>query len=332
METLSLVGSVMGLGLASGVRLYATMLAVGLGLRFGIFDLHPGIERLRILSNDWVLAAVGLAYLIEFFADKVPWLDSLWDSVHTLIRPLGAAMMSATALGSLNPEARWALAVASGGVALAGHSTKAGTRLAANHSPEPFSNIFLSLFGDVLVFSGAWLAIQHPIAMLAVVIAFLTAFLWIGPKVFRLLKLESTALLCLVRGSGGEPEKDEHAKLGAPILVMRAAAGSGVRGLKNSTGWLAFGDEGLTFVARRWFRLKVHRISTDAIVHADFRKRILLDQLRIKTPAGLANFDLFKDRSGKLKKLREGLERFSSPVPGGSDGLAATLPPRPAFE
>jgi hypothetical protein len=329
METLSLLGSVMGLGLASGVRLYATMLAVGLGLRFGIFDLHAGIERLRILSSDWVLAAVGLAYLIEFFADKVPWLDSLWDSIHTLIRPLGAAMMSATALGSFSPEARWALALASGGVAFAGHSTKAGTRLAANHSPEPFSNIFLSLFEDVLVFSGTWLAIQHPIAMLAIVVAFLAAFLWIGPKVFRLLKLESTALLCLIRGSGGEPQKDEYGKLGAPILVVRAAAGAGVRGLKNSTGWLGFGDEGLTFVARRWFRLKVHRIPVDAIAGSDFRKRILLDQLRIKTPVGLVNFDLFKDRTGKSQKLREALQRFSSPA-SVSDPLTATS--RPAFE
>ena len=330
METVSLIGSVMGLGLASGVRLYATMLAVGLGLRFGIFDLHPGIERLRILSNDWVLGAVAVAYLAEFFADKIPWLDSLWDSVHTLIRPLGAALISATALGSVNPEARWALALLSGGVALAGHTTKAGTRLAANHSPEPFSNIFLSLFEDVLVFAGTWLAIEHPLIMLGIVAVFLALFLWLGPKMFRLLKLEWTALVSLVRGSGGQLPGDYRKKLGNPRIAVRAAAGTGVRGLKNSTGWLGLDDQELAFVTRRWFRLKTHRLPLHRIVEVQFQNRVLLDQVRIKTSNGFQSFDTFKDRTGEMARLREALRRFA---PAAVDNEAdRSLPARPAFD
>jgi hypothetical protein len=329
METVSLIGSVMGLGLASGVRLYATMLAVGLGLRLGIFDLHPGIERLRILSTDWVLGAVAVAYLAEFFADKVPWLDSLWDSVHTLIRPLGAAMISATALGSVNPEARWALALLSGGVALAGHSTKAGTRLVANHSPEPFSNIFLSLLEDGLVFAGTWLAIQHPLIMLGIVAVFLAFFLWLGPKMFRLLRLEWTALVSLLRGSGGQLPDGYRERLGKPQIAIRAAAGAGVRGLKNSTGWLSLDDQGLVFVARRWFRIRTHRLALDRIQETRFRNRILLDQLRVKTPDGFQNFDIFKDRTGEAARLREALRRFAPPAENEAD---APLPARPAFD
>jgi hypothetical protein len=328
MDTVALIGSVMGLGLASGVRLYATMLAVGLGLRLGIFELHPGIERLRILSDDWVLGAVSVAYLAEFFADKIPWLDSLWDAVHTLIRPLGAAMISATALGSVNPEARWALALFSGGVALAGHSTKAGTRLAANHSPEPFSNIFLSLLEDGLVFAGTWLALEHPLIMLGIVAGFLVLFLWLGPKMFRLLKLEWTALASLVRGSGGELPGGYRERLGDPRIAVRAAAGSGVRGLKNSTGWLSLDDQGLTFVARRWFRLKSHRLPFDHILEAGFRNRFLLDQLRIKTSNGSQSFDIFKDRTGEVARLRDALRRFARTT--GESGVS--LPARPAFD
>ena len=330
MDTLSAFGSVMGLSLASGVRLYATMLAVGLGLRFGFFDLHPNLERLRVLSNDWVLFGVGIAYLIEFFADKIPWIDSLWDSIHTLIRPLGAALMGASALGSVNPEARWGLALLSGGVALAGHSTKAGTRLAANHSPEPFSNIILSLAEDALVFAGTWLAIVHPLAMLAVVAVFLVLFCWLGPKLFRVLKLEWTALICLIRGSGGALPEEYRMKLGETSVVVRAAAGRGIRGLKNSTGWLGLSDAGLTFVARRWFRLKSYAIPLEELTEAGFKSRMLLDQLRIQTVKGQGNFDIFKDRGGAAEKLRRSLLRFSPSAPKRPGSAATALPPRPA--
>lgn len=198
METISLLGSAMGLGFVSGLNLYATVLTVGLGIRFHLIVLNPELAKLEILASPYILIAAGIIYLVEFFADKIPWVDSLWDAIHTLIRPLGAAVLGATAIGSVDPQAA-VVAVLCGGVALSGHSAKAGTRLLANHSPEPFTNIGLSLGEDILVVAGTWLSVRHPIVMLALVIIFLAIFIWFAPKAFRLMRVEYLAALTLLK-------------------------------------------------------------------------------------------------------------------------------------
>ena len=188
----------MGLGLVSGLNLYATVLTVGLGLRLGLITLSPEMSGLEVLSSPYVLIAAGVIYLVEFFADKIPWVDSIWDGVHTLIRPLGAALIGATAIGAVEPRAA-VIAALCAGVSLSGHSVKAGTRLLANHSPEPFSNIALSLIEDVLVVIGSWLALSHPAIMVTIVVIFLIAFIWFAPKAFRLMKVEYLASLALLK-------------------------------------------------------------------------------------------------------------------------------------
>jgi hypothetical protein len=129
---------------------------------------------LEVLSSPYVLIAAGVIYLVEFFADKIPWVDSIWDGVHTIIRPLGAAVIGAAAIGVVEPRTA-VIAALCAGVSLSGHSVKAGTRLLANHSPEPFSNIGLSLGEDILVVIGSWLALRHPAIMVTVVVIFLIA-------------------------------------------------------------------------------------------------------------------------------------------------------------
>lgn len=188
----------MGLGLVSGLNLYATVLTVGLGIRFGVITLNPELSSLAILASPYVLIAAGVIYLIEFFADKIPWVDSIWDGVHTLIRPLGAAVIGATAIGTVEPQTA-VLAALCAGVSLSGHSVKAGTRLLANHSPEPFSNIGLSLVEDFLVVIGSWLALTHPAIMVTLVAIFLIAFAWFAPKAFRLMRVEYLATLALLK-------------------------------------------------------------------------------------------------------------------------------------
>lgn len=190
MDTLALLGSTFGLGLLSGVRLYSTVLAVGLGVRFGLINLHPALSHLNILTHPVILTVAAVIFLVEFFADKIPWVDSLWDGVHTFIRPLGAALIGATAIGEVNPIAKTAVALLCGGVALSGHSLKAGTRVLVNHSPEPFSNIGLSLVEDAVVVGGTWLSLAHPVFMFSVVIIFMILFVFLSPKIFRLLRLE----------------------------------------------------------------------------------------------------------------------------------------------
>jgi hypothetical protein len=198
MEAINLLGSTMGLGLVSGLNLYATVLTVGLGIRLGVITLNPELSGLAVLASPYVLIAAGVIYLVEFFADKIPWVDSIWDGVHTLIRPLGAALIGATAIGTVEPQTA-VIAALCAGVSLSGHSVKAGTRLLANHSPEPFSNIGLSLVEDVLVVTGSWLALSHPAIMVTIVAIFLIAFAWFAPKAFRLVRVEYLATLALLK-------------------------------------------------------------------------------------------------------------------------------------
>ena len=188
----------MGLGLVSGLNLYATVLTVGLGIRLGLITLSPEMSGLEILSSPYVLIAAGVIYLIEFFADKIPWVDSIWDSVHTFIRPLGAVVIGVTAIGAVEPKTA-VIAALCAGVSLSGHSVKAGTRLLANHSPEPFSNIALSLIEDFLVVIGSWLALRHPAIMVTIVVIFMIAFIWFAPKAFRLMRVEYLASLALLK-------------------------------------------------------------------------------------------------------------------------------------
>ncbi len=170
MNSIGLLGSVLGLGFLAGIRLYATVLVVGLALHFHILQLKPGMEGLQVLADWRVLIVAGVAFLAEFFADKIPYLDSAWDAVHTFIRPVGAAVLAASALVDMDPALRTCAAILAGGVALTSHSGKAATRALVNHSPEPFSNVALSFLEDAIVPAGVWLATAHPLITLGVVL------------------------------------------------------------------------------------------------------------------------------------------------------------------
>lgn len=334
MEILNLLGSTMGLGLASGLNLYATVLTVGLGIRLGLITLSAEMAGLEVLASPYVLIAAGILFLVEFLADKIPWVDSIWDAIHTVIRPLGAAVVAAAAIGAVNPETA-IIAALCAGVSLSGHSVKAGTRLLANHSPEPFSNIALSLVEDVLVVFGSWLALKYPSVMLAVVVIFLLAFVWFAPKVFRLVRVEFLASVALFkwifqsakqylfgerrrfvtadgvsipvdlietsRGSGATVNLTD----GEPV---RCIAGKGVKNLRNSVGNLQVSGDALTFVTKRLFRSREHRIDRDTIDDIQFKKRPLLDRLIITTNGKQQQFFFFKDIANGSQRVYELLQ------------------------
>jgi hypothetical protein len=207
-ETLSVIGSTLGLGFLAGIRLYATAFLLGLAIRMGWFHPGAGSTELTVLAHPAVLIASGLACLVEFAADKIPWLDSLWDSFHTFIRPIGAAVLAAAAFGHFDPVVKAVLIVICGGVALASNSSKAATRLAVNHSPEPFSNIGLSLFEDALIPAGMWVSLKHPEIALGLVAVFLFLFLWLAPKIFRAVRLQLAALGALMHCWFGSDAED----------------------------------------------------------------------------------------------------------------------------
>jgi hypothetical protein len=332
MNLVQLLGSTLGIGFVAGVRLYATILAMGLGIRFHWFQLSAGQEHLRVLAEPLVIAVSGAACLIEFVSDKIPWVDSLWDSFHTVIRPVGAAMLAAASLGSVDPAVRMCIVIACGGVALTSHSSKASTRLLVNHSPEPFSNIALSILEDLFTPVGLWLALKHPIVALTLVLIFLAGFAWLSPKVFRLMRLQVVALLAWIQRGRRTPGNRFDGAVGSfavPPLVsdalavisrnaspipqayaafalapstattsltgIRCAATKTVRNLGNSVGYLAVMNEEVAFVTRRLFKYRVHRILLREITHVEWKRGLLMNRLLVRTASAESVFYVFKD-------------------------------------
>jgi uncharacterized protein DUF4126 len=191
-ESLALLGTALGLGLASGLSLYGAAFLVGLAVHLGWVRLAPGYEALAVLADPVVLTVAGTLFAIEFLADKVPWLDSVWDAVHTVIRPVGGALLASRVFGDLDPAAEVVALLLLGGVALAAHGAKASLRLAVNASPEPFSNALVSLAENGLVVGAVWLALAHPLAALVLGAAALAlavvALAWLGRRTVRALR------------------------------------------------------------------------------------------------------------------------------------------------
>ena len=165
MDVIAMLGRTLGFSFAAGVNLYATVAMLGLASRFGWVALP---QQFDAFNNDYVIAAAVVMYLVEFFADKIPYVDTVWDMIHTAIRPVGGALVAVTTLGEASPGMQGLIALLGGTVAASSHLTKTSTRAMANTSPEPFSNWFLSLGEDVFVVGLAYLALQYPVAALIV--------------------------------------------------------------------------------------------------------------------------------------------------------------------
>ena len=184
-DLITTLGTAMGSAWLSGINLYATVVTLGILERFKLVKLPGGLD---MLGNWWVIGLAGGMYLIEFIADKVPVVDSAWDAVHTFIRVPAGAILAATAFAEFDPAVKITAMILGGGIALGSHGTKAATRLAANTSPEPVSNIALSLGEDILTFGSTILMAFYPIAILIVVIIFLVIAILLVPKIVRGLK------------------------------------------------------------------------------------------------------------------------------------------------
>lgn len=161
LEILGIAGSV---SLLSGWRLYLCVLATGLAMHFGMLPLPEHLKSLQVLSNPWVMGAAGVAAFLEFFADKVMWLDTVWDTVHTLIRPLGGALLALAVIDPSDPATQAVAFILGGGASLLAHSSKASARAVVNASPEPFSNAAVSTVEDVATTGLLYLAYSHPLA------------------------------------------------------------------------------------------------------------------------------------------------------------------------
>jgi len=185
MNPLDALGLAFGAGFSSGLNLYATIATLGFLQRFGVIHLPASLQ---VVAHPVVLGLAVALYVIEFFADKIPYVDTIWDTVHTFIRPPAAALIGYGAASSVAPEWRWAAALLAGGVALTAHGTKASTRAAVNTVPEPFSNWVLSFGEDLLAVWLTWFATAHPIASIVAVAALLILCAYLLYHLFRFVR------------------------------------------------------------------------------------------------------------------------------------------------
>ena len=197
MGTLEALSLAMGTAWTSGINLYATVAALGIAGQMGMIQLPPNLQ---ILMHPGVIAVACVMYVIEFFADKVPYVDSGWDVLHTFIRIPAGAVLAARSLGDMNPALELMALLAGGAVALTAHGTKATVRLAINASPEPFSNWAASVTEDITVLGGLWMIFHHPLLMIILVVTFVALVIWLVPKLFRLAKSGFQALRARMRG------------------------------------------------------------------------------------------------------------------------------------
>jgi len=181
-ETIALT---MGVAWASGINLYAALFMLGWMGTTGDINLPPDLE---VLTNPLVMTAAGFMYCVEFFADKVPGVDTGWDTLHTFIRIPAGAMLASAAVGDVTPAVELAAFIVGGSLATGSHATKAGTRVLINTSPEPFTNWTASVGEDIMVIGGLWAALNHPWLFIAALIIFILLVIWLLPKLWRGIK------------------------------------------------------------------------------------------------------------------------------------------------
>jgi hypothetical protein len=187
-ERFNLLSVALGLACLAGINLYLTVFVTGLAIHQHWIVLAPSYQSLEILGQPWIIAIAGILYLLEFFADKIPWVDSAWDTVHTIIRPIGGALLAIQVLGHHTPAFDVLIVLLAGSTSLITHTAKASSRLVANSSPEPVSNIGLSIAEDIAVFGGLALIHYNPVLAISIFALAIAAFLYFAPKVLRSMK------------------------------------------------------------------------------------------------------------------------------------------------
>ncbi len=284
--------SLLGLPIASGINLYATVLVLGLGQRFGLLQGLP--DELHILANPIVLGVAGVLYTIEFFADKIPYLDTLWDGLHTFIRPVGAAYLAMQAAGDHGTGAKLAAMFVGGALGLGSHATKAGTRLLVNTSPEPFSNSIVSVAEDFSVVGLLALMYSYPWVALGVLLVLIALMVVVTPLLFRMVRFLLAGLGGALASSFGSRDQSLSEP---PDWLATKFAGSGsaaqpriypcharkVPGAPSfQTGYLVVLPEGLHFGFRTLFRSGLVPLAEGLEPNCSFQRRILFDVIAVE--------------------------------------------------
>lgn len=348
MEQIELLGAALGLGVLSGISLYLTVFVVGLSLHEGWLHLSPNLEPLQALDNPWIWGIALGFYLCEFFADKVPWVDSMWDAFHTAVRPIGAMFVAAATLGETHPAMEIVGVLCAGTAAAAAHSAKASLRLLINTSPEPFSNIGASVAEDVFVVAGSVFVVQHPVLALIVTALAVATFVYFAPALARAIRAHFHLILGKLGARPTRPGREAlkpnlpyradmllAAQLGAgekpvwsvPCLTGRfPTVGRNVRGhLVRTTD-----PDRVYFVGRKSFQPVVQTIPLDD-TRLDFQQRFLCDELTFYRPGRgmIGSLRFIKRNGGLIQACHEELVVATAPkvdIPARTADSAAALP------
>lgn len=272
MEALQILGIALGLATLAGINLYLTVFVTGLSINQGWIDISQTHPELAVLGHPAIVIIAGVLYALEFFADKVPWVDSLWDAVHTFIRPIGGAFLALHVLGQTDPALEVIAALLAGSATLMAHSAKAGTRLLVNHSPEPFTNVALSLGEDVAVLGGLAVIKYDPILALTVFSIALLIIAYVAPKLFRVVRANVWLLWRKLASFGGQLPAQLANELPVELDAFFDAAHPEAGNIAWAVPCLCASARGVTGSKRGWLVATVETGAVWFIAHRLFRK------------------------------------------------------------
>lgn len=334
MDTLNMLGTALGLTLLAGVNLYLTVFVTGLSINLGWVQLSPGLEGLRVLGDPLILIVAGVLLAVELVADKCPYVDSAWDAVHTVIRPIGGAFLALKALGTVDPTLEIVAILLGGSVAFTAHAAKAGSRVLINTSPEPVSNVAASVTENVGVLGGLWLAFAHPVITLILVAAFVIGFWYVAPRFFRMIKMNVIGLIHRFRArrapaAGSTPLPATLPPFAIDRWLDRQHPGEEIAWVlpgftgrfkplgRHVRGCLVGTTAGrLLFISRKNWRVRDHELAVDHLVVRD-------------DPGAVFHRLSLKTKDGALYAVRF-TRRFSPHVPAVTRWLADRRTPAPA--
>jgi Domain of unknown function (DUF4126) len=338
-ERLDLLAVALGLACLAGINLYLTVFVTGLAIHFHWITLAPAYQSLEVLGHPAIITIAGILYFLEFFADKIPWVDSAWDAVHTVIRPVGGALLAIQVLGHPSPVLTVIVALLAGGTSLVAHTAKAATRLATNTSPEPFSNIGLSLGEDAAVLGGLALVHFNPVLALVIFLIGIAAFFYFAPKILRAMKAK---VWLAWKKLNGPADLSMSRKLPVTLSARLASVFSQENVLGETIAWTAPCISGrghgipanlsgavvatneeprkVMFVARKNGRPFARTIDLENLMVAH-EPRFLSENLVISPVAGKGPKYLFifpRPHAGVVEQIVENLrERLGQPGPTG---------------
>jgi uncharacterized membrane protein len=335
METLALLGAALGFATLSGINLYLTVFATGLAIHNHWITLSTPYQGLAVLGEPTVIAIAGVLFFIEFLADKIPGVDSAWDAVHTAIRPIGGAFLALRVLGTTDPTYEVIIALLAGGVALTAHGAKAGTRLLVNGSPEPFSNIAVSMVEDIGVLGGLLLMYAHPAIAFVVFCCIIATMLYVLPIILRIARTKLWLIWKKVSAAAGSEKVELRADLPSYAIIRLAELNTGGAGITWAAECLTGSSKSLPahargylialeheptrvyFVGRRGWKKISKRIEMEGYEVARERKFLSEDLVLVgpdKKPKCTFVFD--RTRAGFVRLLAESLKtRLARPAP-----------------